>query len=99
MFYSSLKNKELFDLIFSKIISGGGDFLRIIEIALVFHFTCFLLNLQMYHIILLGPYRREEDYFCEASLVYSIIFNWLHKTILFCFINYHVKSSLQRGVL
>ena len=38
---NSLKNnKELFDLIFSKIISGGGGFQRINEIALFFYNLC-----------------------------------------------------------
>ena len=32
----SLKSKESFELIFSKTISGGGDFPRTIEIALSF---------------------------------------------------------------
>ena len=36
--FSFKKAKELFDLIFSKIISGDGDFLRIINIALFLFF-------------------------------------------------------------
>ena len=36
-FYKLFKKKEFFDLIISKISSDGGDFLRIIEIALCFY--------------------------------------------------------------